>query len=335
MNIDIFRADAFRMSTLSEAISVMPFQPTKIGRMGLFREAGITTTSIDVEMRKGVITLVPAADRGAPGKPVTRQRREMRQLRAIHLPQTLSVVADEVQNVRAFGSETDEMMAMALLQEKIDIGRANLETTIEYQRIGALKGQILDADGVTVLSDLFTTFDKTQIVIDMNLDVDTTRLLGLCMEAKGAVEDELGAVLVSGYNVLCGKDFFADFVQHPATVDAYRTYTANGGSAIQRNDLRFTGFPFADMFWEQYRGGVDGVPFIGDDEAYVIPVGVPDLFHTKYAPANYMETVNTRGLPFYVKLATGDFDKGVEGEIQSNPIHYCSRPRAIVKLVRT
>ena len=49
-------------------------------------------------------------------------------------------------------------------------------------------------------------------------------------------------------------------------------------------------------------------------------------------PANYMETVNTIGLPYYAKQEPMDFDKGIEVETQSNPIHLCTRPAAICKL---
>ena len=70
----------------------------------------------------------------------------------------------------------------------------------------------------------------------------------------------------------------------------------------------------------------------GDDEAYAVPKGVPERFITRFAPADYMEAVNTNGLPYYAKQEAGKFGKAVELEAQSNPLHLCTRPRAVIKL---
>jgi hypothetical protein len=45
-----------------------------------------------------------------------------------------------------------------------------------------------------------------------------------------------------------------------------------------------------------------------------------------------METVNTLGIPYYGKIEPMPFGKGVSGEAQSNPLHLCTRPRAVIRL---
>ena len=37
-------------------------------------------------------------------------------------------------------------------------------------------------------------------------------------------------------------------------------------------------------------------------------------------------------MPFYAKMETMPFNKGVIGEAQSNPIHFNSLPEAVIKL---
>ena len=61
------------------------------------------------------------------------------------------------------------------------------------------------------------------------------------------------------------------------------------------------------------------------------PVGAPDLFQCYYAPADYMETVNTLGKPYYAKQRQLNFDKGTEIEAQTNPLHICTRPYCLIK----
>jgi len=60
--------------------------------------------------------------------------------------------------------------------------------------------------------------------------------------------------------------------------------------------------------------------------------GVPDLYISSFAPADYMETVNTQGIPYYSKIEPLAFNKGVAGEAQSNPLHLCTRPLAQILL---
>ncbi len=56
------------------------------------------------------------------------------------------------------------------------------------------------------------------------------------------------------------------------------------------------------------------------------------MFITRYAPADYVETVNTVGIPYYSKAEAMRFNKGIELESQSNPLNLNTRPGAVVRL---
>ena len=57
---------------------------------------------------------------------------------------------------------------------------------------------------------------------------------------------------------------------------------------------------------------------------------------TVYAPADYIETVNTIGLPRYAKQATDqEFGRWVKLHTQSNPLPICTRPKTLIKGKRT
>ncbi|MFK0569865.1 major capsid protein [Endozoicomonas sp.] len=57
-----------------------------------------------------------------------------------------------------------------------------------------------------------------------------------------------------------------------------------------------------------------------------------DIFKTWFAPADFVETVNTIGLPRYAKQKVMDFEKGVIIHTQSNPLPINLKPRAVIKL---
>jgi hypothetical protein len=134
----------------------------------------------------------------------------------------------------------------------------------------------------------------------------------------------------SGFTALCSAEFFDAFTSNAAVTDSYKYQQ----SQFLRTDQR-EGFEFGGVTWVEYRGTIGGTRFIATNKAYLIPMGVPDLFKTLYAPAPYMESVNTMGLPFYAKRELMDFDLGIQVQVQSNPLHICTRPDAILELTAT
>lgn len=329
---DIFNDDAFSLTSLSLAMQDLQHVPTLLGDMGLFQEEGINTPTMAIEKQGQSFSLVPAAERGAPGRLVGNDKRNMRNFSAIHLPQSGHVNADEVYGIREFGSETELRQVQTLVNNKLAKMKRSIDLTLEWQRIGAVKGQILDADGATVLLDLFTEFGVAQQTLSFELDVDATKVKQKCLDLERMIEDELDGIMSSGTEVMCSKEFFDALVLHPAVVDAYDRWR---DGEHKRTNQRKGGFEFCDVVFREYRGKVGGTRFIGAGEAYAVPVGVPDLFIARFAPAPYVETVNTMGLPYYAKQWIPDPGTRVELQAQSNPLHLCTRPRAVVKLTLT
>ena len=329
MHMDIFNDDAFSVVSLTKAIEDTPFVPGRVGQLGIFSEEGVSTTSISIEKIGSTVSLVPAASRGSSGRPMGNDKRQMIPFTATHLPQRASILADEVQNLRAFGSESEVETAQRLMNRKLAKMRRDLDTTIEYQRIGAIKGSILDSDGTTELLNLHTAFGTSVTSHSLVLGTAGTLVRNKVIEARRKMEAALGGLTYSGARVLCSASFFDALVGHAKVEAAFDRYM-NG--EFLREDQR-GGFYFAGVFWEEYRGQVGANKFIADGEAWMVPEGVPDLFVTNYAPADYMETVNTLGQAYYAKQEPKDFNKGIDVETQSNPIHICTRPAVPVKLL--
>jgi hypothetical protein len=333
MHFDVFNNDAFGLSQLSLAMVNRPFVPTRLAQLKLFAEKGVSTLSISLESIGSKIRLVPAKPRGGVPTVVTGEKRTLRQFSPVHLPQQAAITADEVQNLRAFGSETDVQTVQTLVNERLDQMRLNIDVTMEWQRMGAIRGIILDADGVTELDNMFTAFGVTQQVLDMQLDVDATNVKAKATAMARMVESELDGLMYSGIRVLCSPEFFDALVAHPSVEAAYDRYQDGAFLREQQRSMNGGGgFFFAGVFWEEYRGQVGAQRFIPVGEAYAIPEGIPNLFATIFAPANYVESVNTIGLPYYAKQRLNERGTAVEMESQSNPLHVNTRPRAVIRL---
>lgn len=325
--ISIFEDDAFSVTSLLASINEEHVIPGQIAASGLFTEEGSTTVTQQIEKDGDVLELVAAAPRGAPGQVVIGSKRSLIPFNCVHLPQEFTIMADEIQGIRAFGSRTELQGVQDLVNAKQNKARGQLDLTHEYQRIGAIKGQVVDKDG-SILVDLFQMFGLKQQKLKMEFGVvDVSVRAG---EALDMQEDVLGNATGTGAIAWCGKNFWADLISDDSVKEAYLNHEA--ASAL-RGDRR-QAFEFGGVLWIRYRGKIAGVPFVGDNDAYLVPEGVPGLFKSVFAPANYMETVNTLGLPYYTKLERMKYDKGVTGETQSNPLHICSRPRGNILLTR-
>jgi len=329
--LNIFENDAFSLASLTAAINDTPHVPGMIGRSGLFAEEGVTTTSVNIEKDGATLSLVPSAQRGAPATAVGGDKRKMVPFSTIHLPQRATILADEVQNLRPFGSESEVETVQSIVNKRLAKMRRNLDATIEYQRIGAIKGQILDSDGSTVLTDIYTAFGLSQDTVAMALGTSTTNVRGKILTAVRKSEDALGNSLAMGYVAYCGDTFFDALIDHDKVRNAYEQWMAG---EMLRNDPR-AGFIYGGVRWVNYRGKVGATKFVADAEAYLVPEGVPDLFITSYAPGDYMETANTIGLPYYAMQDLLPMGKGVTLEAQSNPISICTKPTSVIKLTQT
>jgi len=330
MHMDIFNDDAFSVVSLTKAIEDMPSVPGRIGQLGLFSEEAISTTSVSIEKQGNALTLVGAAPRGSSGQTAARDKRQMLTLNCIHLPQYDSVNADEIQNVRAFGSETDVETIQRVTNKRLTRMRRDLDVTLEFQRMGAINGVVLDSDGTTVLENLHTRFGTSPATMNMVLGTAGTNVKQKVVEAKREMRDSLGGLTIRGYRAMCSTSFFDALVAH-AKVEASYDRWMNG--EFLRSDQTELGFYFAGVFWEEYDGSVGAQEFIAPGTAKLIPEGVPDLFVTHFAPADYMETVNTMGQAYYAKQWAKDGNKGIHIESQSNPIHICTRPQVPITLL--
>lgn len=327
-DIAIFEDDAFSVSSLTAAINEQEYLPGRISSLGLFREEGISTLTVQIEKDGDTLALVPSGERGTSGLVVGGTKRTLILFNTVHLPERFTIKADEIQGIRAFGTRSELQAVQDVVNKRLAKARRQLDATHEFQRMGALNGQVLDADGKTVLLDIYKSFGVNRQKLPMGLNSPDTELRVKCGEALDMQEEALGSVTSSGSRAMCGKNFWNKLIVHKSVKE---TYLNTMQAASLRGDAR-EAFEFGGIVWERYRGKVAGVAFVHEDKALLIPEGVPDLYISSFAPADYMETVNTQGIPYYSKIEPLPFNKGVAGEAQSNPLHLCTRPRAQILL---
>jgi hypothetical protein len=316
---DIISADGFGLSELTAAIYRAPYAPNSIAKAGLFSESGVTTTTATIELYDGALGLVQTSARGTSPGVVSQEKRTRKTFEAPRIATMESILADSLQNRRVFGDTS--MDALEIVRDRaIARLRNQIEMTHEHQRVTALQGIVLDADNTPIIN-LFTEFGLTQQVL---AGVATaTDVRSQIFTAITLAESVLGNATPTGYKVFCGKTFWASLIANKSIVN---TYIYSQDAASVRGDTTQS-FVFGGVEFIRYRGG-----YIADGEAYLCPEGVQDMFVSYFAPADYMETVGTMGLPMYAKAFEMDRNRGILLEAQSNPLHLVTRPDAVIKL---
>jgi hypothetical protein len=343
LTLDVFNDDAFNCASLTDAINAAPFVPGRAGQIVGWEEEGVPTTTNFIEEDGGELKLLNPSSRGGPGETSADSKRKVRSLVIPHYQHDDSILADSVQNVRAFGQASVLETLQDRINRKLDQhARLKLDPTLEYQRVGAVKGIILNGDGST-LYNLFTEFNVSQETeVDFDLDAASPAsgaLRKACAGVVRKVANNLGGVPAVGVHAFAGDNFFDDLVSHPEVVESYKgtpmaqvlrdPYVYANGQAI------YGAFEFGGIVWENYRGTVGGTAFVNTDKCHIFPMGVPGLFRTIYAPADYEDTVNTNGLPRYARQWPMANGKGRHLESQMNALNYCTRPKVLIKGKRT
>jgi hypothetical protein len=338
--LDIFNSAAFSVTRLSQVVNELKFAPGRIGELGLFEGNSVDTTSIAVEKNGDILSLVPPTPRGAPGTTVDKAKRDLRSLIVPHFELNAAIYAEEVQNVRASGQEQAlESVVQKVAQHQQQLVRS-MAVTEEHARMGAVQGVVTYADSSTL--NLFTEFSVTQETeIDFDLDNATPAegvLRKKCAGIVRQVSDILGGVPFSGLHAFCGDNFFDDLLAHKEVRETFKGYNQAQilrDGYIGPNRSTYGIFEFGGIVFENYRGAVGSTSFINTDKCHIFPLGVPGLFRTVYAPADYEETVNTMGQRLYSRTWPMPNGKGRHIDVQMNALQYCSRPKALIKGKRT
>lgn len=330
--INPFENEAFSMTSLTSAINLLPNMYGKLGAMNLFPQKSVRTRHISVEEQNGVLNLLPTQLPGGPSTFEGRTKRKLRSFTIPHIPHDDIILPEEIQGIRAFGTE-NELESMAnVVTDHLQSMRNKHAITLEYLRMGALKGIILDADGST-LYNLYDEFEITPKTVSFALGTANTDVKKKCLEVVRYIEDNLRGEFMTGVHCLVSAEFFDTLTSHAKVKEAYERWQE--GAAL-RDDMR-SGFTFGGITFEEYRGQAtspDGTVqrFIASGEGHCFPIGTAESFVTYFAPADFNETVNTLGLPIYAKQEPRKFDRGTELHTQSNPLPMCLRPGVLVKI---
>lgn len=330
--MDIFNSDAFNLVNFTTAVNKMDNLPTTTRQLVDFSVFRSTTISIAVEQKQGDLNLIQSSERGAPASATADDTRDVRDVRAPRLAVRDRIMADEVQNVRAFGTESELQTVADRVMERARRLREDIELTWENMALGAIQGVVPDADGSTMYDwyDIFNVSKPTEFAFDF-ANISNGGVLTKTNEIKRAMMRNAKGAMTPGTEIFafCGDNFYDDLVKNQEVRETWLNNSARNAEELRnRFGLPFEGIRYGNVFWINYRGTDDNSTVaIGSDKAKFFPVGARNVFEVGFAPGESEDVVNTRGQDMYA-LTIPDRDRRmyVDLEIYSYPLFMCKRP---------
>ena len=324
-SMDVFSGDGFTMRELTAAVNVPAFSPSRIAELGVFEEQGVTTTKVSVERLSNTVALVQSTTRGGAPAEVASDLRTMYDLNTVRLALSDTIYADEVQGIRAFGTDNQSQALVAEVNRRNQALAANIAATIEYQRFTSLQGLTKDADGSTLYdsSTVFGISDQSEATVD----TDGT---GLREDVSGiirTIETALAGRPYSAIHAFVDAAFFDGLMGNAEIVASFQY--VQGAALRERTAGR--SLDFAGITFEEYRP-LSGSNPLGTGKGIAFPIG-SGIFQTRFAPADYSDTVNTTGLPLYARTFPDlEGSRFQRLEVQTNVLNINVDPGCVVGL---
>ena len=332
--LDIFNNDAFSVISLTAGINSLDHIPGRAGELAFVGAAqGVPTTTITIERKAEELSIIPTSPRGGPAPQQDQDKSTLFPVNIPHIKKEERIGAEQIQNVRQFGTDNQLQGVEFVVNQQMQKLTREHDLTLEFHRLGALRGIILDADSSTLVN-LFTTFGVTQEAeVDFALGTAGTDVRGKCATVIRTMKRNVKMTLPATAKVwaLCSDEFFDALLNHAnvkGVWDGWASAERRLGASFVHNVFEFGG-----IFFENYQGTDDNSTVaIATDKVRFFWADAPGLYAEHYAPADFLETVNTMGLPRYAKLAPDlRFNQFVDLHTQQNPLPLCLRPKTLMK----
>lgn len=340
LGMSVFDADAFSAVSLTKAADLMGYVPGLLGSIpGLFDETPIRTKEVWIERRGNAPALIQTSSRGTPPAQKGGDKRDARAYNTVRLANSSKIYADELQSIRAFGSEVDLKDLQTEVARRMMKLTADHDLTEENLRLGCVQGVVKDADGSTLIdwtAELATVPSGARTMaqaaeVAFNFAAGTlgsvrtncnlvVRTILRNLQGMGG-----GAARVVG---LCDDTFYDALTTHPEVARLFLNWSAAA-------DLRAS---VGEVFQPFTCFGIEFINYRGTDDNSTVAVGAgkckffprnAGIFQVARAPAEKFEFVNTLGQTRYSWITRDLYrDAWAEIEMLTYPLHVCVLPQA-------
>ncbi len=327
------RKGNFEIIDLTELVELAPRTPKMLSSLGLVEDVVYgKTTWAEVERVEEFTDTIKAQERGGDRNFAGRENAIVRNFKIPFFPLDDKIKASDVQDLREY-VETD---ASKSLQGRVDRSMKRIkrshDTHKEKALYAAIKGTSYTNNGGQVY-DYATEFGVSGDVITADIDFSTVTLPSAEIETARAHIIDNAKDNGDAYQIIaiCGRDWFNRFVESDEITDAYNGYPSQQEPLRKRlgGDLINRSFEHKGVTYIEDISG-----YIDSTDAYIMPLGISDMFQMQYAPADTKAAANQTAEEMYVFLLSDDHRLETL-ETETSFLICNTRPELVVRSVGT
>jgi len=318
--------------------------------LGLFTPTFSTQKTVEVTRVKRSSTLLEDRNWDERNQTIAGRSRDSLLLKIPHFPADDAITPNDIDGIVSANSMAEaaelESVANVRADKMFDLREAH-GLTLEAARMQLITDGTVYAPNNTVVTNYYTEFGITREEIVTSLATTTDPRANFA-DAKKAVRAGLTggqAGQVRAFVVLASDSYFQALLMNPYITDAMKSDAGQQSLSVLlgqpqslATDARFEyvnvfGITFINAGAAGYENAAGTfVPFVPEGDAYMMPVGVRDMFKTYFAPANRFGTINRRAQGSYWFEYMNEKDDIIEIMTEQNFLNALLNPGAIVRL---
>ena len=336
----------------TQALNLIPNQWSLTTDLGLFKDVYISQKTAKIDLNKFSDRILVHRNWDERNNTLGRDVKQTLLVEVPHTPADDAITPNDIDGVVSqVGGGLNTASVEEVRAEKMERLRRAHSLTKEASRFHLITtGEVLDPRGVTRQSygalNFYTEFGLTREEREIALG-DTDNPSESIEDAFQFVQDAAGNGSI--YNTqlaICSSEFFNKLKSNPYVVDGMKTIInpqsfgmvlgrPTGGMGL---DQRYRTVEFGGITWVDAGRASYELPdgtrkrYVESGEAFLMPYGFEDLFHTYYAPANRFGTVNTKAQGSYWFEYANDKRDMIEIMTEQNFLNVMLYPQAVVKL---
>ncbi|QFT69313.1 hypothetical protein FIU93_21175 [Labrenzia sp. THAF35] len=334
-------------SDLTQEVNRIPNQYGLLNALGIAPFETKTSRFVRIEFKNGQIYVLAARPRGAPGTVGPDETEGGVIIEIPYFPHLENISVDDVDGLLEVvnGQVTPRSLDRELARKLMNI-RKHHSITLEFIRLGMLKGLITDGEGTT-LYDLYDLFDIQKKTVDFLLGTAATDVRAKCEEVVDHQMTNLQGETTSGVHSVVSPTFFNKLITHP-NVEKFWLQAQNSSEHRELNRQMMGGswgrvFEFGDILFREYKGGlpvkrkngtIETVANVQAGKGHAYPAGTQDMMKTFEAPVHHIAHVNDAPDQDSIFISRKELDhgEGYELKSQSNRLAVCKQPDTIVEM---
>ncbi len=332
----------FTARDYTNSINVLQSLWGALSKAGYFPMEPLATDYVEINLENDVISVLPVTN-GAPTK-ARQNAAESRIFKVPAIEHLDHLTVSDIKNMMTLYARTRQPETLAnLMAKRLGRFKKKFDLTVEWMRMGALKGVMTDGKGVEII-DFFAAFGLTKKVVYFDLSNASADLQSACALVYQLITQDLSDETMTEVQAWVDPVFFNALIQHPKVEKFWEATNAfNMMANLARGEeqqWKPRQFKFGSITWLENPAVIPlwtgPSKMIAANTGHAYPAGTQDTHVTYVSPPDDIAMLDggDADINAYIHITEKmmDHGKGIELLGSMNALPFWRRPKLLVEL---